>query len=178
MRTCATPPSESEAIIVREGLNVKRRGVLPAPQGAVSSSRPRGVCAVARLRAASATTSAMCARGFFDEITLQQLAQDLQDVAAALRQFLQTEHPVVRQRHLARQRHRPTPLFVNKCPPPDHARVRESKLPREPNGVFYKTAADPIDIRDGMMGRRDTDGWAPSACQYWSGRPSEGVVWC
>jgi hypothetical protein len=33
------------------------------------------------------------------------LPQDLQDVAAELRLFIQEEHAVVRQRHLARQRH-------------------------------------------------------------------------
>jgi hypothetical protein len=36
---------------------------------------------------------------------LKRLAQDLQDVAAELRQLIQKEHPMVRQRDLARHRH-------------------------------------------------------------------------
>jgi hypothetical protein len=36
---------------------------------------------------------------------LEWLSQDLQDVAAELRQFIQKEHAVVRQRHFARHRH-------------------------------------------------------------------------
>jgi hypothetical protein len=40
-----------------------------------------------------------------NETLLEGLAQDLQDVAAELRQFIQKEHPVVRQRPLAGHRH-------------------------------------------------------------------------
>jgi hypothetical protein len=36
---------------------------------------------------------------------LDQLPQDLQDMTAALGQFIQEEHPVMRQGHLARHRH-------------------------------------------------------------------------
>jgi hypothetical protein len=43
------------------------------------------------------------------ETLLEGLAQDLQHMAAELRQFIEEEHAVVRQRHFAR--HRP-------CPPP------------------------------------------------------------
>jgi hypothetical protein len=41
---------------------------------------------------------------FCSDVVLEQLAQDLQDVAAELREFIQTEQAVVRQRYLARQR--------------------------------------------------------------------------
>src|SRR5262245_27793081 len=39
------------------------------------------------------------------ETLLERLPQDLQDMAAALGQFIQAAHAVVGQRHLARQRH-------------------------------------------------------------------------
>ena len=42
------------------------------------------------------------ARWYSCETLLERLAQDLQDVAAELRPFIQKEHAVVRQRHLAR----------------------------------------------------------------------------
>jgi hypothetical protein len=41
------------------------------------------------------------------ETLLERLAQDLQDVAAELRQLIQKENPVVRQRHFAWPRHLP-----------------------------------------------------------------------
>jgi hypothetical protein len=41
---------------------------------------------------------------------LEGLPQDLQDMAAALGQFIQEEHPVVGQRHLARPRHVAPPI--------------------------------------------------------------------
>jgi hypothetical protein len=43
---------------------------------------------------------------------LKWLAQGLEDVAAELRQFIEAEHAIVGQRHVARQPCRPTPLFV------------------------------------------------------------------
>jgi hypothetical protein len=39
------------------------------------------------------------------ETLLEGLAQDFQDVACALGQFIQEEHAVVRQRHFAGHRH-------------------------------------------------------------------------
>jgi hypothetical protein len=42
-------------------------------------------------------------------VSLEGLAQDLQDMAAGLRQFIQKETPVVRPRRLARQRHLAAP---------------------------------------------------------------------
>jgi hypothetical protein len=48
----------------------------------------------------------LCAGGCHHPI-LERLAQDLQDVAAALREFIQKEHAVVRPRHVAGHRHLP-----------------------------------------------------------------------
>ena len=45
-----------------------------------------------------------------DETLLEGPASHLQDVVAARRPFIQTEHPVVRQRHLAGQRHLAPPI--------------------------------------------------------------------
>jgi hypothetical protein len=44
-------------------------------------------------------------RLYLCETLLEGLAQDLQDVAAELRQLIEKEHPMVRQRHLAGHRH-------------------------------------------------------------------------
>ena len=44
-----------------------------------------------------------------EDTLLQRLAQDLQDAAAKLREFILKEHPVVRERYLARQRHLAAP---------------------------------------------------------------------
>jgi hypothetical protein len=44
-------------------------------------------------------------RWYFCATPLDGLAQDLQDVASELREFIENEHPMVRQRHFARQRH-------------------------------------------------------------------------
>jgi len=43
------------------------------------------------------------------EAILEGLAQPLEDVAAKLRQFIEKENPMVRQRHVARQRHLAAP---------------------------------------------------------------------
>jgi hypothetical protein len=50
------------------------------------------------------------------ETLLQLLAQDLQDVAAEFRKFIQEKNAVVRQRHFDRQQCRPMPLFVKMSP--------------------------------------------------------------
>jgi hypothetical protein len=49
----------------------------------------------------------MLCRLYPRETLLGRLAQDLQDVAAARREFIQKEHAVVRQRHFAGHRHPP-----------------------------------------------------------------------
>jgi hypothetical protein len=49
----------------------------------------------------------MLARLYAYDPIPERLAQDLQDVAAELRQLIQQEHPVVRQRHFAWPRHLP-----------------------------------------------------------------------
>jgi len=60
MRICATPPSDSEAIIVPQGHAVKRRVVLAADLESVRGAIHRDVCAcvVAWFRAASAASAA------------------------------------------------------------------------------------------------------------------------
>jgi hypothetical protein len=45
-----------------------------------------------------------CGRLYPEDTILEWLSQDLQDMAAELRQFIQEEHPVVREQHLARHR--------------------------------------------------------------------------
>jgi hypothetical protein len=54
---------------------------------------------------------------FCSEVVLKRLAQDLQDVTAKLRPCIQQQHPMVRQRHLPRQRHlaAPDPLHSGDC---------------------------------------------------------------
>jgi hypothetical protein len=47
------------------------------------------------------------ARLYSCETILERLPQDLQDMAPELRQFIQKEHVMVRQRHVPRHRHRP-----------------------------------------------------------------------
>jgi hypothetical protein len=47
----------------------------------------------------------MFGRLSFCDTAFQRLAQDFQDGASALRQFIQTEHAVVGQRHVFRHRH-------------------------------------------------------------------------
>ena len=55
--------------------------------------------------APKALRSRTCGRLYSCDTLLERLAQDFQHVAPALREFIQNEHPVVRQRHLAGQRH-------------------------------------------------------------------------
>jgi hypothetical protein len=52
----------------------------------------------------------MPARLYLCEALLEELAQHLQDVAPARRQFIQEEHAIVGQQHLARHRHVPPPI--------------------------------------------------------------------
>ena len=49
-------------------------------------------------------------RLYSEKTLLEGLAQYLQDVAAEFRPFIEQEHPVVRQRHVARPRHQTTPI--------------------------------------------------------------------
>ena len=91
--TCATPPSDSEASIVPQGHAVKRCVVPTADQGAVRGAMPRDMCAcimawLRAARAASATTSAMCAQWLLEATILEWLAQDLEDMALELGQLI------------------------------------------------------------------------------------------
>jgi hypothetical protein len=47
----------------------------------------------------------MSGRGYVCETLLKGLAQDLEDMAAELGPFIQEEHAIVGQRHVARHRH-------------------------------------------------------------------------
>ena len=55
--------------------------------------------------AANEAWSSMLARSCSEDTLLERLARDLQDMAAALRPFIQEEHAIVGQRHVARHRH-------------------------------------------------------------------------
>jgi hypothetical protein len=55
--------------------------------------------------AASAAKSTTRGRLYVYAAVLEGLAEHLKDMAAALRQFIQEGHPVVRQRHFARRQH-------------------------------------------------------------------------
>jgi hypothetical protein len=55
--------------------------------------------------AARALRSSTPAKLYVYETVLERLPQDLQDMAAELRQFIQEEHTVVGQRHVAWHRH-------------------------------------------------------------------------
>jgi hypothetical protein len=59
----------------------------------------------------------MCGRLYSCETLLQRLTQHLQDMSAELRQFIQKEDPMVRQRHLTW--HQPLPAAD-----PHHIRAR------------------------------------------------------
>jgi hypothetical protein len=59
------------------------------------------------IRAASATSAARSAtseRSYLCHVVFERLAQDLEDLAAELGPFIQEQHAVVRQRHLAGHR--------------------------------------------------------------------------
>jgi hypothetical protein len=56
-------------------------------------------------KAAKELRSRTPAKLYIYETLLKRLAQDLKDMAAELGQFIQKEHAVMGQRHVARQRH-------------------------------------------------------------------------
>jgi hypothetical protein len=62
---------------------------------------------------------------------LAELARDLHDMAAELRQFIQEEHAVVGQRDLARHRH---------VTPSDQPRIRDGLVGGERNGRVMTNA--------------------------------------
>jgi hypothetical protein len=74
---------------------------------------------------------------------LERLPQDLQDIAAALGQFIQEEHTVVRQRHVARHRH---------VAPADQPRIRDSVMAgakgvrRDERGAVAREASDATEV--------------------------------
>ena len=85
----------------------------PQVQGVVGRDRavPESLTAMTwRAKSAIALRFRTCGRRYFCEALLQGLAEDPQDVAAELRQFIQTENPVVRPRYLAGPRHLAPPI--------------------------------------------------------------------
>jgi hypothetical protein len=62
-----------------------------------------------RANSAKVMRSRTPAKLYVYEAILRRLTQHFQDVAAELWQFIQQENPLVRQRHVARQRHLATP---------------------------------------------------------------------
>jgi hypothetical protein len=66
-------------------------------------ARPESLMVITRrAKSAKRRTSRTPARLSVYDTLLQRLAQDLEDMAPALRQFIQEENAMVRQRHLAR----------------------------------------------------------------------------
>jgi hypothetical protein len=69
------------------------------------------------------------------ETLLERLAQDLQDMAAELGQFIQEEHAIVGQRHFARHRH---------VAPADQPRIREGVVGRAKGRVVTHAVWSPV----------------------------------
>jgi hypothetical protein len=67
--------------------------------GLISVPVPRGMV-IWVASASTAARSRTCGRFYSCDTLLEGLAQDLQDVASELRQFIQKEHAMVRQGHL------------------------------------------------------------------------------
>jgi hypothetical protein len=98
----------------------------------------------------------MPARLYVYDTILQGLAQDPDDVAAELRPFIQKKDAVVRQRHVARQRH---------LAPADQPDIRDgvmrgtTRMGRDQGGAVAGAAGDAVEVRglDGlgqvMLGR-------------------------
>src|SRR5262245_53139092 len=82
------------------------------------------------------------AKLYIDETLLQGLAQNLQHMAAELRQLIQEQHAVVGQRHLAWQQH---------VAPADQPDVREGvmrgakRAGRHQGGAVARAAGDTVD---------------------------------
>ena len=119
-----------------------------------------------------------CGRLYVYDTLLEGLAQNLQDVAAALRQFTQQEHPMVRQRHFAWHRH---------LAPTDQADIGDRGMRgatwarRDARRAVTGAAGDAMNARgvDGLgQGHVGQDGGEP-ACQHRlarSGWPQEQDV--
>jgi hypothetical protein len=79
----------------------------------------------------------MPARLYLYDTLIERLAQDLEDMAAALGQLIQEEHAIVGQRHVTRHWH---------VPPADQPRIREGMMGRATrvgrglvSGICYPT---------------------------------------
>src|SRR2546428_185579 len=85
-----------------------------------------------------------CGRLYAYDTRLERLAQDLEHMAAALWQFVQEEHAMVRQRHVAQHRH---------LPAADQAYIRDRVMRRttrtrgDEGGGVAGEAGDAVDVR-------------------------------
>jgi hypothetical protein len=71
-----------------------------------------------------------------EDTLIKRLAQDLQDMAAALGELIQKAHAIVRQRHLPRQRHVP--------PPADQSCIREGVVGARHGRVVTSAVRSPV----------------------------------
>ena len=84
------------------------------------------------------------AKLYIYETLLEALAQDLQDVAAARRQFIQKEYPMMLQRHVARQRHLAAPDQPHLG---DRVVRGATRPPGDQGGAGAGEAGDAVDAR-------------------------------
>jgi hypothetical protein len=104
------------------------------------------------------------------ETLLQRLAQDLEDLAAALGQLIQEEHAVVGQRHLARHRH---------LAPTDQVHVRDGMVGRatraggDQGRAVADEASDVVEARslDGLDQAHGREHGGEAARQHRRARP-------
>ena len=85
-----------------------------------------------------------CGRLYSCDAILERLAQDLEHLTAKLRQFIQEEDAVVRQRHVARQRH-----LAPADPPDSRDGVMRgaTRASRHPGGAVARAARDAMEAR-------------------------------
>ena len=130
----------------------------------------RETCCVCNARPASARRSMTCGRLSVYDSPLERWPPALQDVAAELGQFIQEEHAIVGQRHLARHR------YVAAA---DQPRIRDGmvgrakRAGRDQRRAVAGEAGDAVDTRglNGLgEGHRRQDG-GESACQHRLARP-------
>jgi hypothetical protein len=77
----------------------------------------------------------MPARLYLYDTLLERLPQDLEDMAVELWRFIQADHPMVRQRHVTRQRH---------VAPGDPPRIRDGVLGARHGRVVTKVVRSPV----------------------------------
>jgi hypothetical protein len=113
------------------------------------------------------------ARLSVEDTLLERLAQDLEDLAAELGEFIQEEHAMVCQRDLAWQRH------VAPADQPDVGNGmmgRATRARRDPRRAVAGAAGDAIDARglQGLGQRSSPAGWWGAAGPAWMCPPRQG----